>query len=350
MNTAKNFNERKNQLIQLLSIGMPVAIIMAYFEISNSTCTKYIKKLRESQDWNEENTPFLKSIDRVIKALVLTGKYKPDMGIIEPQRLRAAIEKVMEFKRILEILKISINSIYKLTFSEFSSEVPSGYRKLIRAILKEEDKIYFLRDGEEEKVFLNYLSAGKNLQIGDTIDTWFYPSIDNIIQEYVRDLRNSIYPIFGADVIERVEYILSEITPKEAEILKKYFGIAGEQKGFDVIAAELELDWIRVYQIYKKAIRRCQKRTDFLFQATPLPTSSPTTSPTLPLPVVTSTPIEQLDLSIRALNILKSGNVQTVEELVKLKKADFLKFRNIGKKSMNEIETALAKNNLKPSN
>lgn len=342
MNTPKNFNEKKVELLQLLSIGMPVAIIMAYFKISNSTCIKYIKKLRESKDWNEENVSFLKSIPNVITAFLLTRKYRPDMGIIEPQRLQIAIEEVLEFKRILEILKISINSIYKMTLSEFSSEVPNEYRKLVKAILREDDKIHNLRDDEEKSILLDYLSSGKDFQVGETIDKWFYPLINFITSEYIRDLRNSVKPVFNVDIIERVEFILSELTPKEAEILRKYFGIGFGKIDFNLMAEELDLTWTRVYQIYKKAIRRCQMRVDFLFQSNPLPTrSSPPTTP------VTFTPIEQLDLSVRALNILKAAEIGSLEELAGFKKTDLLKFRNMGKKSIDEFEKILTQHNLK---
>ncbi len=49
-----------------------------------------------------------------------------------------------------------------------------------------------------------------------------------------------------------------------------------------------------------------------------------------------------MDLSVRALNCLKSAEVETLAELVVYNKTDLLKFRNFGKKSLSELEELLA--------
>ncbi len=53
-----------------------------------------------------------------------------------------------------------------------------------------------------------------------------------------------------------------------------------------------------------------------------------------------------LDLSVRALNCLKSADVHTVGDLVTFHKEDLLKFRNFGKKSLSELELLLETLNL----
>ncbi|MBD5243349.1 MAG: DNA-directed RNA polymerase subunit alpha [Bacteroides sp.] len=53
-----------------------------------------------------------------------------------------------------------------------------------------------------------------------------------------------------------------------------------------------------------------------------------------------------LDLSVRALNCLKSAEVETLGELVQFNKTDLLKFRNFGKKSLTELDELLANLNL----
>ncbi len=53
-----------------------------------------------------------------------------------------------------------------------------------------------------------------------------------------------------------------------------------------------------------------------------------------------------MDLSVRALNCLKSAEVETLGELVAFSKNDLLKFRNFGKKSLSELEELLDKLNL----
>ena len=53
-----------------------------------------------------------------------------------------------------------------------------------------------------------------------------------------------------------------------------------------------------------------------------------------------------MDLSVRALNCLKSAEVETLGELVVFNKQDLLKFRNFGKKSLTELDELLASLNL----
>ena len=52
--------------------------------------------------------------------------------------------------------------------------------------------------------------------------------------------------------------------------------------------------------------------------------------------------IEELDLSVRAYNCLKRANINTVAELVQRKEEDMMKVRNLGKKSLEEVEQKLA--------
>lgn len=53
-----------------------------------------------------------------------------------------------------------------------------------------------------------------------------------------------------------------------------------------------------------------------------------------------------LDLSVRALNCLKSAEVETLGELVRFNKNDLLKFRNFGKKSLSELDELLEQHHL----
>ena len=45
-----------------------------------------------------------------------------------------------------------------------------------------------------------------------------------------------------------------------------------------------------------------------------------------------------MDLSVRALNCLRSAELETLGDLVAIHKSDLLKFRNFGKKSLSELE------------
>ena len=58
------------------------------------------------------------------------------------------------------------------------------------------------------------------------------------------------------------------------------------------------------------------------------------------------TRLSDMDLSVRALNCLKSAEVETLGELVAYNKNDLLKFRNFGRKSLNELDELLASHHL----
>lgn len=52
--------------------------------------------------------------------------------------------------------------------------------------------------------------------------------------------------------------------------------------------------------------------------------------------------VEELDLSVRSYNCLKRAGINTVEELIQKSPEDMLKVRNLGKKSLEEVEQKLA--------
>ena len=52
--------------------------------------------------------------------------------------------------------------------------------------------------------------------------------------------------------------------------------------------------------------------------------------------------IEELDLSVRSFNCLKRANINTVEELISKTQDEMIKVRNLGRKSLEEVEHKLA--------
>jgi DNA-directed RNA polymerase subunit alpha len=53
------------------------------------------------------------------------------------------------------------------------------------------------------------------------------------------------------------------------------------------------------------------------------------------------TRVDELELSVRSSNCLRAANIQTLEELVTKSETDMLKYRNFGRKSLNEIGSLL---------
>ena len=67
---------------------------------------------------------------------------------------------------------------------------------------------------------------------------------------------------------------------------------------------------------------------------------------TLHIRQLLKTKLLDLDLSVRALNCLKSAEVETLGDLVAFNKQDLLKFRNFGRKSLTELENLVKSKNL----
>ncbi|MBU0985560.1 MAG: DNA-directed RNA polymerase subunit alpha, partial [candidate division Zixibacteria bacterium] len=53
------------------------------------------------------------------------------------------------------------------------------------------------------------------------------------------------------------------------------------------------------------------------------------------------TRVDELELSVRSSNCLRAANIQTLEDLVTKSESEMLKYRNFGRKSLNEIGTLL---------
>jgi DNA-directed RNA polymerase subunit alpha len=51
--------------------------------------------------------------------------------------------------------------------------------------------------------------------------------------------------------------------------------------------------------------------------------------------------VEELELSVRSANCLKTANIKTIGDLVRKSESDMLKYKNFGRKSLNEIKEIL---------
>lgn len=76
------------------------------------------------------------------------------------------------------------------------------------------------------------------------------------------------------------------------------------------------------------------------------PDNPPIDEHTLKMRKLLKQKLSELNLSVRALNCLKSADVETLGDLVQYNKSDLLKFRNFGKKSLTELDDLLESKNL----
>ena len=124
---------------------------------------------------------------------------------------------------------------------------------------------------------------------------------------------------------------------EEAVIFSRYNLKTGAvQKTFAKIAATLKRSNCRVMQIHDKAMRKLQAAVKGLIWSKEAEVSG-----TVP-DYYDDMPIEDLNLSVRAYNCLKNAGISTVGELSRKTSHELLKRKNMGRRSLNEIEKALS--------
>lgn len=161
-----------------------------------------------------------------------------------------------------------------------------------------------------------YVSADENRNANDTIDTI---AIDSIYTPII----NVKYTVDNYRVEQKTDYekLTLEITtdgsiqPKDA--LKE--------------AAKILIQHFMLFSDEKIALDATENEGNEEFD-----------EEVLHMRQLLKTKLEDMDLSVRALNCLKSAEVETLSELVVFNKTDLLKFRNFGKKSLLELEDLLA--------
>ena len=161
-----------------------------------------------------------------------------------------------------------------------------------------------------------YVSADENRNANDTIDTI---AIDSIYTPII----NVKYTVDNYRVEQKTDYekLTLEITtdgsiqPKDA--LKE--------------AAKILIQHFMLFSDEKIALDATENEGNEEFD-----------EEVLHMRQLLKTKLVDMDLSVRALNCLKSAEVETLSELVVFNKNDLLKFRNFGKKSLLELEDLLA--------
>ena len=161
-----------------------------------------------------------------------------------------------------------------------------------------------------------YVSADENRNANDTIDTI---AIDSIYTPII----NVKYTVDNYRVEQKTDYekLTLEITtdgsiqPKDA--LKE--------------AAKILIQHFMLFSDEKIALDATENEGNEEFD-----------EEVLHMRQLLKTKLVDMDLSVRALNCLKSAEVETLSELVVFNKTDLLKFRNFGKKSLLELENLLA--------
>lgn len=229
--------------------------------------------------------------------------------------------KMVRLKRVVEdaefekaTIKVSGQDVFK---AGDIGKVLNGFE-----VLNPELEICHMDPSTSFQIDLNinkgrgYVSADENRNANDTIDTI---AIDSIYTPII----NVKYTVDNYRVEQKTDYekLTLEITtdgsiqPKDA--LKE--------------AAKILIQHFMLFSDEKIALDATENEGNEEFD-----------EEVLHMRQLLKTKLVDMDLSVRALNCLKSAEVETLAELVVFNKTDLLKFRNFGKKSLLELEDLLA--------
>ena len=138
--------------------------------------------------------------------------------------------------------------------------------------------------------------------------------VDQIIRKAIMKLKHSSKELLvqGKDKFE-----LISLNEKE-EIIKEF----KEKISYDLI-----IEWIGNHEITEELLDVCHSVINTYNSNRPKGQGE--------------TPIEDLDLSVRSYNCLKRCGIHTLKDLTSMTRDDMMKVRNLGKRSLKEIESKL---------
>lgn len=165
----------------------------------------------------------------------------------------------------------------------------------------------------------------------------------------------------GAEILlaSRVDDVLDTMTPREASLIRMRFGLGVDVKSVAEIAVVLGISRARAYQIEKKAIHKLRhpsrSRRLFTLLTTPTPIICSRCERQMEFAALNepervkaavalkyrNTPVEELELSVRAYNALGNCGIVTIGELIQQSEVMLLRSRSMGRKALMEIKQVL---------
>ena len=156
--------------------------------------------------------------------------------------------------------------------------------------------------------------------------------------------------------IKGVAEVLEKLSEREQMIMWSRYA---EKKTLCEVAKELNVTRERIRQIEAKALRKlghprnrsCVMAISVKQHQDEISEYEEEMKKNGALPkVIAETPIEELDLSVRAYNCLKRARINTVGQLQEMTEEKLLRVRNLGRKSLEEIQSKLKELNKENNN
>lgn len=170
------------------------------------------------------------------------------------------------------------------------------------------------------------------------------PWPENLLRNILSDAYEEWMEHIPPDFEESFRYVLEEtLVERETYILYSFFR---DRMPMRVIGQRYNIEGERCRQIKDKAIRRIRHPSRYRYLKYGLAeVERQLQEPPQEIPILQQS-IEKLDFSVKAFNCLKRANIRSVEELTALTRLDLMKIRNMGVKTIAEVEAKLKEKGL----
>jgi len=377
MNDDRVFESKKAWLVLLLELGMPSIVIQKMLSISQSTVVNYCMKLNKRNPYGlTESKPIMMKVyaDLVCRYREISWGDKEFKNQLQP-----ILADELEENRIIQTLEYALPAITSFTKIQYTDDVPEGYRRLLDDLFTG----YYYTPPKVGSVWNEYLRDISTSKITLTYKQFCWEKhqhfVDDIIQRYAETNREYLAPLLTKEVCLWVDDIIERSCfGRIGSVLHKYYGIGCDPQTLEEIGNSLELGKEMMRLNRERGIKRLkslkkevypisnawrerqemkQKHQQEISDLTEefkknLLDLEKKYNPQRENPYKDGYPeiffkeIYNVDLSVRVLNCL-GDDVKYIWELLSHSESDLVKFRNFGKKSLDEVRSFLKKHNLR---
>lgn len=371
----KHRREREPLVKELFTLGFSASEIAGMIPWSTATIRSDIRRLRGTEAFPERPKKRHKMFVPIIRRYA-------ELAVTDTRNdVEWTVKRILKSHHYIRDLRVYIEGMvaYSVVISNCGSKFPEGYRKLCATIFGV-PKLFGLTYANFDdvgladelfKVFLEEVYAGKIPKNHEDAQ-W---RCAHLVNEH-SEKEDIIVSCDVEKMILLIDKTLSDLNPREAEVLAMRFGIGHNPMTLEQVAMSLAQTREYIRQIEAKAIRKlrhpsvakpifacietigslqrkcanlqedkdaleneCRRLRNILSHAG--------INAKLEPPAYSSfldTQIDQLELSVRSANcLIYFANMKFVGEVVQKTEAELLRIKNFGRKSLKEIKEILGR-------